>query len=89
MRVSEYRLTFGQKFRTETHDRFGAAHPDGWVTILARDYDQARLIAVEALGTAWSGLYPAGEVDESLFPLGELLRLNGMESFIGQGKSDG
>ena len=78
--MSEYRVTFGQRFGPpmwDQHQQFGAAHPDGWVTIIAWDYEQARAIAVKALGTEWSGLYEADEISTDLFPLGELLRLDG------------
>jgi hypothetical protein len=47
--VREFRITFGQRYRTETHPLLGLAHPDGWVTIEAPDYDTARAWAVLSL----------------------------------------
>lgn len=78
----EYRLTFGQRYRTEPHPHFDRAHPDGWVTIIARNADHARAIAYAALDRQWADLHPADEVDTSLYPLGELLRLDGSEPVI-------
>jgi hypothetical protein len=78
----EYRLTFGQRYRTEIHHYFEGAHPDGWVTILARDYDHARAIAVAALAQQWSDLRPATDEDAALYPRGELLRLDGSDPVI-------
>lgn len=75
--MSEYRVTFGQRFRHDQHQKFRDAHPDGWVTILARDYDHAHAIAMAALGTEWSGLYEADEIGTDVLPRGELLRLDG------------
>lgn len=86
--LREYRITFGQKYAREAHPVFPAAHPDGWVTILASDYASARATAFASLGRFWGDLYDMelkgnrflGDVlghatDWSLFPRGELGRI--------------
>jgi hypothetical protein len=49
--LSFYRLHDGE------HPRFSLADPDGWVLIEAVDYDDARALAVQLLGTAWCDVY--------------------------------
>lgn len=71
----EFRVTFGQRFHRDEHPTFPAAHPDGWVTILAADRDTAHRAAMERLGQAWGSLYQQGDdIDWSMFPRGELAR---------------
>jgi hypothetical protein len=76
----EFRVTFGIQYRTEAHPTFPAAHPSGWVTIMAPDETAAREVAFERLGKAWAFIYqdgwpgwPAAGL-YSRFPLGELAR---------------
>lgn len=75
--MPEFVVTFGQRFRREVHARLPLAHPDGWVTIVADDYSDARLLAIVNLGTEWSGIYDGDPfVDEvEFYPRGELARL--------------
>lgn len=74
--MSEFRLTFGQQYRREPHPTFAAAHPDGWVTIVADTFEQARELVVREFGERWSGLYDPEDQDGlELYPLGELARL--------------
>lgn len=87
--MSEFRVTFGQKYAREPHPTVRWAHPDGWATIDAPDHMTARQLAVAVLGASWGGLYDvAGHdggllgdvlghaVDWSLFPRGELARIH-------------
>lgn len=82
--LREYRFTFGQKYALEVHPRFGAAHPDGWLTILAHDDLDARVAAVNLLGQEWAFMYPPRELETvawgHLFPRGELGRLTSAEA---------
>ena len=78
--MKEFRVTFGQQYGHEdepVHPRFYWAHRDGWVTIVADDYNHAREVAVALLGTAWSELYSwdSDPLTNDLFPLGEILRV--------------
>lgn len=83
----EWRVTFGQQYARDPHPTFGAAHPDGWVTIHARSEQAARDEAYTWLGRHWAFMYAmAGarsvsayaedgdDVDWGLFPRGELHR---------------
>lgn len=75
--MREFRVTFGQRWRREGHPTFPAAHPDGWLTIVAPDEDRAREVAFGWLGRHWSDLYRATDPDAMwhLYPLGELHRI--------------
>lgn len=84
--MAEWFVTFGQRYRTETHPVFADAHPDGWVTIVADSEEQARRVAFGLLGRQWAFLYPSTytELDQGLrpgrkwaelFPRGELARI--------------
>lgn len=72
---TQFRVTFGQRYRTESHPTFPSCDPSGWVTILARDVFEARACANTTFGDAWSMLYPSDQMDESFFPHGEITRL--------------
>lgn len=73
--MKEFRFTFGQRYRREVHPCLAEAHPDGWMTVEAEDYDQAREIAVSELGADWAFQYeePFDEQEWArLYPLGEI-----------------
>jgi hypothetical protein len=81
----EFRVTFGQRYAREAHPVLGReAHPDGWLTVVADDYETARALVVRELGTAWANLYPLGSMtrDEwaKWFPRGEVGRITAGES---------
>ena len=78
----EYRVTFGQKYPREPHPTFGKAHRDGWVTIVAADYDTARACVTGWLGTAWCDMYGPESWPQvaHYFPLGELHRIDASET---------
>lgn len=67
-------VTFGRAH--VPHPTFPAADADGWVTVWAGSYVEARRAAHEALGNAWAWIYTPQEVesgrfDPSFFPAGE------------------
>lgn len=71
--MNEYYVTFGDMYRYEPHPS-GWPHPDGYLTIVAPDYDTARAKAFEVLGSQFAFMYkklPNGDY----FPLGELMRI--------------
>ncbi len=59
MNGQTFYLTFGQR-----------GLRDGFVTILARDYDDARGFVVDEYGQRWSCLYTEEDWDPSYFPAG-------------------
>lgn len=73
--MAEFRVTFGDIYRNNKHPKVGWAHPDGYVTVEAKDEDEARLKIFALLGPHWAFLWPAEEFDTKIFPLGELYRL--------------
>lgn len=71
-------FTFGQRYRREEHPSYPLAHPDGYVTIVANNWEAARQKAVE-LFTAKEGLLFSMQYDDSNFndeyyPRGEIER---------------
>jgi hypothetical protein len=73
--MTEYRVTFGQKYRRDPHPTYRKAHPDGWLTIVAPDEVAARNVAVSRLGRAWAFMYAPENWDPKWYPLGELDRI--------------
>jgi hypothetical protein len=75
----EFRITFGLRYRYDVHPHFPQAHPDGWLTIVARDEEIARQIAHVVLDFDWAGIY-AGPFDEDAWrrkhPAGEITRID-------------
>jgi len=71
----EYRITFGQRYPREPHPTFPQAHKDGYLTVVARDSEDARTQTNDALGPRWAAAYPPGFLDDHWVPLGELGRL--------------
>lgn len=77
--MAAFAVTFGQQYKREPHPYFGKAHPDGFVVIVAPDWDTARRMAFDNLGQAWSFMYPYDTPEEQATvdgyqPLGELAR---------------
>lgn len=76
MDLKKFYLTFGQIYAREQHPRMVEAHPDGYVVIMACNYDHAREMAFNALGPAWSMIYDETEFNNmSLYPRGPIARL--------------
>jgi hypothetical protein len=67
-------LTFGVQYAREPHPAGDWITPDGWVTIVAPSYEEARRVVVGLFGQAWSDLYGI-EFGHDYFPRGELLRI--------------
>lgn len=76
----EYRFTFGLQFAREKHPLFPAAHPGGWLAVIARHEEIARAVAFAVLGPMWAFCYTAAAKTEAewhqMFPLGELARVD-------------
>jgi len=60
--TQSYYLTFGQSSPAR----------NGWVRVMARDYDHAREIVIRAYEQKWSMLYEASEFNTEYFPAGEI-----------------
>jgi hypothetical protein len=72
--MTNWYVTFGQRYAQEAHATFGLAHPDGWATIVAETRDDAHACALARLGRQWSDLYAEDQFDPALYPGGELIR---------------
>ena len=76
--MPEYRVTFGNKYRHETHPTYPGAHPDGWVAIHAGSEESARETVVALLAGFWSCLHAPGDPgypDVLDYPRGPLLTI--------------
>ncbi len=81
MTETEFRVTLGVQYAREPHPTYPAAHPDGWIAVLAVDELAARRALSGALGGAYSSIYhpdddyyPTTDRDQ-YSPLGEIGRL--------------
>lgn len=72
--MNTYYLTFGQQYRDEPHPSGNEIHPDGWVEIKAKTYDDARRQAFATFGVYWCWLY-GNEFEPESFPLGCLMTI--------------
>lgn len=72
--MAEFRVTFGQRYLREPHE-MEWVHPDGWLTVEAKDEETARDFLFNWMGLHWSFIYPAETFEPELFPLGELHRI--------------
>lgn len=70
--MANYYVTFGQKYHREPHPDFPRANPDGWLRVIAEDYESARKIVTERMGPAWAFMYTEDDFKPEYHPLGEL-----------------
>jgi hypothetical protein len=80
MTLQNFYLTFGVQYPEVPHPTWDKAHKDGWVTIEARDMDEAEHVAALYFGQYFSFVYAAPNFNEEdmkrrFYPLGELVRL--------------
>jgi hypothetical protein len=79
--MTEFAVTFGQKYARDRHPSFPGAHPDGYVIIVADDFQAARACAIAHFGVFWCDLYgpDTWESSRRYFPAGELARFTAGE----------
>jgi len=73
--MHEFRITFGLQYRNEPHPRVKWAHPDGWLSVYAPDYETARELAVALVGSHFAFMYIEGKPNwptQDHYPLGQL-----------------
>lgn len=75
--MKRYYLTFGSRYKHEEHPVLGYFPDlaDGYITIEAEDYTQAREKVFEVIGQSWAFLYNI-KPDSYFFPLGEIGRIS-------------
>lgn len=69
-------ITFGQKYRRETHPSGYDISPDGVIQVVAPNYETARDIAVKSFGQEWSFIYPERYTEMDYYPLGVIMELH-------------
>ncbi|UOK18418.1 hypothetical protein SEA_BRUHMOMENT_102 [Arthrobacter phage BruhMoment] len=75
MTLHNYYVTFGVKYRHETHPYWAGAHPDGWLEVVAPDEEQARALVRSYIGNVYAFMYPADRFKRGWHPLGRLATL--------------
>lgn len=77
--MKEHYFTFGQRYRIEPHPKYRKAHPDGYVTIVAADYEAARIKAFDLFDGHFAFQYsepptfcPLGEIERFEVPAKEI-----------------
>lgn len=73
--MAEFKVTFGPIYRNKQHPKVGWAHPDGYMTVVAENEDEARIKIHDLLGEHWAFIFPTDKMEDKFFPLGELYRL--------------
>ena len=72
--MKEFYVTFGDRYRRESHPVCGWVHPDGYLVIEATDHDTARQAAFNVTGGKFAFMYQ-DQPDLQYFPLGEIMRI--------------
>lgn len=67
-------VTFGVQYARTPHPRLSFAHPDGYLSVEAPDYETARRTAVQITGGAFAFDY-AERPSDITYPRGELARI--------------
>ena len=70
--MSTFYVTFGQRYRRETHPLFADVDPDGFVSLQAESLEEALCSAYHTFNAYFSNITPAETFDASYYPLGEL-----------------
>ena len=70
--MKNFYVTFGRKYRTVGHPKARYIHPDGYVTIIAKDETEARRITMLEFGQHWASMYDDETLQKEYFPLGSL-----------------
>lgn len=75
-----FRVTFGQQYSYQLHPTYEAAHPDGWLEIVADSESQARAATQVLLKQHYSMLYDEREWkkewEDKHFPAGCIERFD-------------
>lgn len=81
--MPKFAVTFGTKYNHEAHPTLGLVCPDGYITILADSYEEARETVNGILGDAFAFMYDEEHWPEERFvPMGELLEFSSDEIFV-------
>lgn len=70
--MADFYVTFGQRYRTESHPADPRITPDVWIRVEAADEPQARQLAYRVLDIRWAFLYDHAEFSPASFLGGEL-----------------
>ena len=71
--LQRFFLTFGTQYAYTEHPTMpDVVHPHGWVTLIARDEETARAMAVTLFGSAWAFLYTEETFNPGYHVAGEL-----------------
>jgi hypothetical protein len=74
--MKHFYVTFGVKYAHETHPHWPAAHPDGWLEVIAPDYDTARALVHSYIGNVFAFMYEADRFDRKWHPRGRLATIS-------------
>lgn len=83
--MTQYAVTFGQKYAREEHPTFPAANPDGYLLVEAVDEAEARELIYQVLGRNWAFMYDTTDPEwdynpstyDSHYPRGALGKIEG------------
>jgi len=78
--MQTFYVTFGVKYREEPHPTWDKAHPDGYLTIIAKDIAMARRFTAALLATNYSFIYTEDDFNTARWAAGELGRIEFSEA---------
>jgi hypothetical protein len=78
--MQTFYVTFGVKYREEQHPIWPNAHPDGYLTVIAKDESMARRFTAALLATNWAFIYDEEHFNISRWTRGELGRIEFSEA---------
>lgn len=73
--LNNYYVTFGIKYRHEQHPHWYSAQPDGWLEVIATDYEAARALVSRYIGDAFAFMYEERAFEREWYPLDRLATL--------------
>ena len=70
--MKNFYVTFGSKYRSVGHPKARYIHPDGYVTVIAENEEEARKIVMLEFGNHWASMYDDATMVFDYFPRGNL-----------------
>lgn len=77
---NKFFLTFGIRYKYESHPSGVKINPDGYIIIHAYSYYDARNLAFSKFGDAWFRVYDVNSFDASYFPAGVIAEIGNEEN---------
>jgi hypothetical protein len=78
--MQTFYVTFGVRYREEPHPIWPKAHPDGYLTVIAKNEEMARRFTAALLANQWAFIYTEDNFNTARWTRGELGRIEFSEA---------